>query len=76
MEHLDMQRVYKATEEFLTEEYYVLETHYVLGMKKTTNRAKSAHRQTKLNTALKIKARNCSAFKRNVKQTCKIMRQQ
>lgn len=46
-----MQRVYKATEEWLTKKYCVLE------MKKIANRAKIAHRQTKLNTALKIKAK-------------------
>lgn len=51
MEHLDMQRVYKATEVFLTKEYYVLE------MKKITNRAKIAHRQAVSNTALKVKAK-------------------
>lgn len=33
-------------------------------MKKITNRVKIVHGQTKLNTALKIRAKNCSAIKK------------
>lgn len=60
MEHLDMQRAYKAAEEWLTKEYYVLK------MKKITNQAKIAHRQAKLNTAFKNEGKKLFSHKKKV----------